>query len=1524
MFIDRLPILKTVVENVNTILRKEAFADIINFTNLKLTDTVPNSVLNLYDVTVDTFVDLSAVGTVRTKQAILRANIVNGELDTIDIIDPGFGYRVVPSVEIEGDGIGAKATIELDNQGRVFSATVSARGKKYSNIIAKVRNFAVLVVNDSTIGGFWSIYAWDNIRRVFFRNQSQEFDTTKYWNYIDWWKDGYGITSRIVKEILLITDGFDYELLTGDLLRIKEFSNGGWAVFEKLENNSGTFLDQYKLVGRQGGTIELSTALYDTTIFGIGFDNTQAFDNALYDIENSKELRNILTAIKEDIFIGDYAVEWNKLFFTCIRYAFHEQQYIDWVFKTSFLNATHNVGAFEQKLNYKNDNLESYRDYINEVKPYRTTVREYVSQYDTIDPFGSAIADFDLPPTYSVSEGQIVSIIPSRSEIQEYPWKWWADNNGYSITTIEIYDSGEQYTQPPRVLIDGTGTGATAQAYISNGRVSGIQVVTGGTGYTSAPTVTLVGGNPAGINSAKAVAILGNSVVRTFNMTVKFDRISKEGIYQSFDQEETFTATGFTAVFELSYPSTRDKSKILILKDNQVVLTDEYSISLYYSLDDSYSILRGKIIFNIAPLAGSIIKIVYEKNDELLDSVNRINKYYSPTVGMKGKELGQLMTGVDFGGVQIQGTTFEVTGGWDALPWFTDNWDSVESSADYYHICDGSTTEVTLPFVPADGQQITVYIRRTDTETPFQSGTRDRTSPRGLRVRIDDPNYTDAWDSSVAINPDAQMPTFVGDGSTAVVEIGRYIQTSAGDVLIFRPIESDGSVTITDPNLLDTRLSGGTLSAIDQIYITATGTTAEEIVINGGKFVEPDHVPAPEENIPGQVLDSVSIRIFQSSVSGAAPLQSKILLGNGTTQTYSIGQTVLENNSVLVYVNKIKKQLGIDYTINLENFSITFIVSPVANEIIEILSIGLGGLELLDYQEFVADGTTSLFLTNANYDDTSSIFVTVNGVYEDVGFKNSTEVIDAVGKTLVEFGLRPNNGDIIKIVCLKASSDIDSSGLAIVQVNKQIFEFEGSTRSFDLSGFVKLSRSSAVSSMIVELNGQALQGVDTTYYEYDGTTNQFILGVDPEEPAGTILPSNISVYINNNLQTFIEDYVYDGTTKTLIIESNILTLGDTIKIENDFRAEYTIVNNNLVINADVDLISTNETNNDIIEVTWFSEYPSMGIVSDEYIGGKVQYQLANIPLSSNYVWVYKNGVRLTQEQDYYISLPRAVIYLTENTEITDLIKIVLFGSNIFRLPSAFEIHKDMLNFYHFKRFSAGQVKLTKELNYYDTQIEVTDANELTEPIQSRNIPGIAYINGERIEYMIKQGNILKQLRRGSYGTAIAENYPVGSIVVDLGAKETIPYNEVQDRLDFVSDGSTVLVGPLNFVPTKSNRNNWYRSSIPDIYGPCDQLEIFAAGHRLRKDPIAVYQEANGVSSPAADIQIEAEFSVDGNSEFIRLSSPLPAGTRITVIKRTGKTWYDRGETTASRGITLLENNSAIANFIAQKSTSLPE
>ena len=341
----------------------------------------------------------------------------------------------------------------------------------------------------------------------------------------------------------------------------------------------------------------------------------------------------------------------------------------------------------------------------------------------------------------------------------------------------------------------------------------------------------------------------------------------------------------------------------------------------------------------------------------------------------------------------------------------------------------------------------------------------------------------------------------------------------------------------------------------------------------------------------------------------------------------------------------------------------------------------------------------------------------------------------------------------------------------------------------------------------------------------------------------------------------------------------------------------------------------------------------MDLISDEYTGGKVQYRLSHSPISVSYVWVYKNGDRLSQDVDYYVDQDRSLIYLKNKTTEDDNIKILLFGSQIYRLPSGYEIYKDMLNVYHFKRYSQGMdVVLAKDLNYFDTSLEVTDSTELSDPIPSRNIPGIITINNERIEYLSKVGNVLSKLRRGSLGTSIATLHAKGSYVVDVGIKETVPYNETQDRTDFTSDGksddSTIgtaqTIGPLEFTPSKGTRSIWYKNTIPSDFGPCDQIEVFVGGRRLRKDPLQVFDETLGAEGSGKYKTLEAEFSVDGTTPYIRLTETVPANTLITVIRKLGRTWYDRGENTVTRGVTLLENTTPIARFIAEKTTKIPE
>jgi hypothetical protein len=762
--------------------------------------------------------------------------------------------------------------------------------------------------------------------------------------------------------------------------------------------------------------------------------------------------------------------------------------------------------------------------------------------------------------------------------------------------------------------------------------------------------------------------------------------------------------------------------------------------------------------------------------------------------------------------------------------------------------------------------------------------------------------------------------------------------------LIFRTIESDGSLTIDDVNLVDTNISGGSLIAnttntktasntIDGAYGTARGILAEEIVIDGNKFITPDQVPATEENIPGQVLDSVSIKVFNTVNSGAAPLQNKVYVGDGVTRVYDIGLTILESKSLIVYVNKIKQNLTgtvVSYNLNLINNTVEFNTAPADNAVIELISIGIGGIEILDYQEFVADGDTSLFLTNARFDQTARVLVTVNGVAVDTGFINSSNIIDNRGLTLIQFGIRPTNNQVIKVISVGSSAQTTALELPIIRVNKQVFVFDGSTRSFNIENFIELTRGSIKSSVLVSVNETQLIGVDTIYQIYNGANNNIVIGLDPEEPIGNITSGNVRVFVNGELKRFVIDYVYDGNQNLITIPSSSLTVGDEIKIESDLRTQFNIVNGQLQIDSLVTLAE-----DDVIELTWFEEYPSLDVISDEFTGGKVTYLLSRIPLNVSYLWVYKNGQRLSQGVDYTVSLPRGAVYLTAVSLSTDLIKIVQFGADVRQEPTAYEVYKDMLNVYHFKRFSKDvNVKLVRDLYYYDQSFEVTDASTLFTPVPSRNIPGVVIVNNERIEYFVKNGNVLSQLRRGSIGTPIAEVYSAGSFVVDSSSSETVPYSEEQQRSDFVSDGSSLLIGPLDFVPARSGVD-FYRvtdvvngavvyESIPLAYGRCDDIEVFVGGKRLRKDSMLVYNELLGASSPLADTEVEAEFSVDGVSPYIRLTTASTAGTRITVIKRVGKTWYNQGATTASSGIPFSDNTTPMITFIKEKSTQLPE
>jgi hypothetical protein len=270
--------------------------------------------------------------------------------------------------------------------------------------------------------------------------------------------------------------------------------------------------------------------------------------------------------------------------------------------------------------------------------------------------------------------------------------------------------------------------------------------------------------------------------------------------------------------------------------------------------------------------------------------------------------------------------------------------------------------------------------------------------------------------------------------------------------------------------------------------------------------------------------------------------------------------------------------------------------------------------------------------------------------------------------------------------------------------------------------------------------------------------------------------------------------------------------------------------------------------------------------------------------------------------------------------------------------------KDMLNRTHFKRLSLRkQTELTQDLNFFDFEIHVADASEFDIPNQSKNLPGVVEINGERIEYFEKTGNILSRLRRSTLGTGAAFKYLAGNKVQDIGPSETIPYRDTTTVDQITTTGSRSI--ELDFVPSKSAEvwrlDNAFQTTIPTSYGQSNEIEVFVGGYdtsatwqanvdysvgtivqlgsytyrcilahtssvkfsldadkwmffvgniRLKKHPFKIHNVSVHPESTEGDVQFDADFSVNGTTTELRLTNLLDAGVKVTVVKKTGRLW----------------------------------
>lgn len=491
----------------------------------------------------------------------------------------------------------AKEAIPSDSSGVYDTIVDTYEDLTYLDVPAGTK---ILVVMDSTSMNKWAIYQYSGTRYDKVRIQSYNVPISGIWEIVDWYQTGYDentIITNIVDdaEVLkpeynqntVITNQVDIEadllrstFQDGAIIKVNNV-NGIWRLYY---NDNGTLIK----VGEQNATIRFTDKIYDNKYYGFDVAN---YDANAYDDEPTLEIRYVVECIKNNILISDLSSFWNDILIALLRYIHSEQGYVDWLFKTSFIDIDQNIRTLTENINYIKDNSNGFLDFITELKPYHTKIREHNVIYNRLENNGNYVTDFDLPPYFDTEQQKYV--IPNYTNdlllldgdvwIYNFPYAFYASGYRYYVDTVEIFNGGSGYTsaavyikpndeEVTQKLYNATGSsGATIALSNTTGIYPGMYV------YSQAPfldqsniTVIEVASDTAVVISTEIPNLINNqtlqfSFVRNAVVTATINGTSISNI-NIIDNGSGYTLTPEVLI----YGDGVDARALVRLENNQV------------------------------------------------------------------------------------------------------------------------------------------------------------------------------------------------------------------------------------------------------------------------------------------------------------------------------------------------------------------------------------------------------------------------------------------------------------------------------------------------------------------------------------------------------------------------------------------------------------------------------------------------------------------------------------------------------------------------------------------------------------------------------------------------------------------------------------------------------------------------------------------------------------------------------------------------------------------------------------------
>ena len=1401
----------------------------------------------------------------------------------------------------------------------------------FQNIDIVPLGYKYLVASDSLNNGLWTIYVVQygqgvlSAVRELALIQVQNYDTKRYWSYVNWYLPGYNSSTAVIAEVPNYSALATLSLAVGSSVRVTANAQGKFEIYLLTDI-------RWERVGLESGTIELSAELYNYSLGRFGFD-VEVFDAQYFDQEPVIETRKIIQAINEELFVGELLIERNKSLMLIFNFVLSEFSAPEWLVKTSLIDVDHRIRNLEPFQNYRQDNQEFVLDYIKEVKPYHVQIREFNLLYNGQDSYAGDMSDFDVPAYYNTNlvvpqyTSPILNIddttdpryqqpylhataqqdnissdtSPNSLVWQAWPYSQWYNNYLLTLQSIRVVNAGSGYTEAPTVTIVGDAeTPATATAFLnSQGQLSFITVIDAGSGYYATPTVEFSGGNGS---AAQAYAVMGNDLVRGFKTVIKYDRYQYQTNIQSWSADGTY------------------QDGMRVRYDNRVwQATSSDSTAVIGPTFD----LEDWVLVPASELSG----------------VDRTMGYYTPGVNEPGLDLPLLIDGIGYPGVQVWGEYFLGNGP-----------DVVE-----FQCTNTSSTNNQITCTNTLGLQANSPVRFSGTVIG------------GIVQSID---------------------YFI---KTVVDQTQFTISTELGGFDLVLTTASGSMQAISLPPIDATYAS-----SFADVYL---GTRYSDINIDGGEFIGPYEGYAPEELINGAEFDTLDMRVYTrpgsdwSLFDNSAGYDGHGFQITSNRYTYStlfplLSWDGLVENPVQIQVSDVSTELilavDVDYTVDWVARTVSIVDSGRDGHVINITVYEVGGGSQLYRQNYIGNDVGNILIVPVSSVEIYDPVLFVNGVYTEIDSWEAYYPADqwnqlvAYTKLTVVYttgpvsyyralqnviaGIAITNTDywqafvpttLSKISLAATYISTDALNLTVLGFTTPI-QYSWSTPqtenfvvtpTINVSKTVTLANSLSgtnIPNLVVTLDGIRLRPYEGIEWTGDGTTVSFGLPQRGGYQQSQInAATDVTVYIDTVLQTSGVAYGvtnWDGsnTPGRQVVFVTAPAIGAQILISVSTVAAYLVVGNQLqlvsqpLVGAILSVTSFNDTSQQLIltqvyqgpvvagglliEEAYDSTVFDAGAVDDaagsyDYSVGVVQltndFDLGTTGVDSSRLMVTLNGNQLFDGANFTVQ-GQYVILASGTIGASDIVVIEQFTNSVVPEAMTFRIFQDMRGIQATYRITdSTTTTVLQDFTATANIAYMADVSKLPTPDLPNGIFGICTIGGERIMYRVLDTatNTISGLLRGTAGTA-ADNHYVGQAVYDMSRSNLLPenYQNYVVKNSTLGDGTTSV-----FYAPDIDVTDFADSSTEN-----QSIEVYVGGVKQYKysdtSATSQYRWILGQFDP-----VTIEF-INDDSVTPVLTSPV-AGADVTILVRQGVTWYQQGATTASNGIALQETTTNAARFL---------